>query len=337
MRKTLVAILCLTFVSALAQRENIVSFRDNLVLTSVLNTKSESFDFTGSNGQVLEYSTAPITGFGFGVDYKWLTFEYTKRLNSFSNEGLYGHTENFGIGFGFTMPKWYFRNFLESYNGYHITNPDLVRFNYLDSVGRYPYRPDIETFRYYAATNWIFNSDTYSSMASLWQLERQESSAGSWVSGLTFSYSAIVGDSAFIPSVQAPNFESVKDINVVSSSMLTVNGGYQYTLVLSNSRKWFVHLGLTPGLGVHWGGTYSNRTDEARDIPSRLAFSNEGRFIVGYNGDKWYFGYSALSYATVDAGGINPVSGLNNYNRFYLGYRFTLPKKIVNGLEKIGL
>ncbi len=320
-----------------AQRENIVSFRDNLVLTAVLNTKDEAFDFTNDRGQTLEYATAPITGLGMGIDYKWFTFEYTKRLNSFSNEGLYGHTENFGIGFGFTMPKWYFRNFLEMYDGYHMTNPDLLRFNYLDSIGSYPYRPDISTFRYLATFNWIFNSDTYSSMASLWQLERQESSAGSWVAGVTYSLNGIFGDSAFIPEIQSINFQDAAGISAVGNQTVTANIGYQYTFVLSNSKKWFVHLGWTPGFGAHWGSAYSNGTDEFRRYGPQFALSSEARFIVGYNGDNWYYGFTAISYGTIEGTGNNPISSFNNYNRVYLGYRFSLPEKVSKNLEKIGL
>lgn len=338
MRKGIFIALFLLSTMLFAQRENITSFRDNLVVTSVLNTKSERFDFTNSIGQTLEYSTAPITGFGFGIDYKWLTFEYTKRLNSANTDGLYGHTENFGIGFGFTMPKWYFRNFLESYDGYHLTTPDLLQFGYLDSAGSYPYRPDISTFRYFASFYWVFNNENYSSMASLWQLERQEKSAGSWVAGATFGISAVIGDSSFVPQAQEENFERIKDVRGVGATVFTLNGGYQYTFVLSNSKKWFIHLGLTPGIGTIWASSLDQVTDEVTSYDSNLAFSSEGRFVVGYNGDKWYFGYSAISYSTSDlSSDLNPLANHNVYNRFYLGYRFTLPKKVTNALEKVGL
>lgn len=338
MKKTIFYLFCSLSLMSQAQRENIVSFRDNLVLTSVLNTKSEGFEFTNSLDQTMEYSTAPITGVGLGVDYKWFTFEYSKRLNSASNDGLYGHTENFGIGFGFTMPKWYFRNFLEQYSGYHLTNPDFIRFGYLDSAGMYPYRPDITTVRYYASFNWVFNSDNYSSMASLWQLERQEKSAGSFILGATFGRSVLFGDSTFVPFPQRENFPDIRDINAMTASTFTVNTGYQYTFVLSNSKKWFLHLGINPGLGFGFGSAYENVNDNFIEYPTRLAFSNEGRFIVGYNGDKWYFGYTAINYLTVDASSnANPLSNFNNYNRLYLGYRFTLPKRVSESLEIIGL
>lgn len=338
MRKAFIYILLVSSAIVQAQRESIVSFRDNLVLTSVINTKSEGFDFTNSLAQTLEYSTAPITGIGLGIDYKWLTFEYSKRLRSASDDGLYGHTENFGIGFGFTMPKWYFRNFLEQYSGYHITNPDLIRFGYLDSIGMYPYRSDIITTRYYASFNWVFNSDNYSNMASLWQLERQEKSAGSFVLGATFGRSVLWGDSTFVPFKQRENFADIMDINYMTASTFTINTGYQYTFVLSNSKKWFLHLGLNPGLGLSSGTAVEQVNDRFIDYPTKLAFSNEGRFIVGYNGDKWYFGYTAINYLTVDASSnANPLSNFNNYNRLYLGYRFTLPKKVADSLEKIGL
>lgn len=321
-----------------AQRENIVSFSDNLILTSVVNTKSEGFSFTNDLDQTLEYETTPITGIGLGIDYKWFTFEYTKRFISHLNDSRYGHTENFGIGFGFTMPKWYFRNFLESYNGYHLTNPDLVRFGYLDSVGRYPYRPDIRSARYYASFNWIFNHNQYSSMASLWQLERQESSAGSWILGATFATSTILADSSFVPLPQRNNFEGIRDVNAIRATILTVNGGYQYTFVLSDSRKWFLHLGLSPGLGIGWGWAQNENTLYAQENDGSLAISNEARFVVGYNGDKWYYGYTAISYSTIDVSETySPMSNFNVYNRFYLGYRFELPNRVKNVLEKVWL
>lgn len=337
MRKLLL-ILFIIPISAVAQRDHIVSFREKLVVTGVLNTKSESFDFSNSIGQDLEYSTADITGIGLGVDYKWLTFEFTRRLKSASDDGLYGHTENFGIGFGFTMPKWYFRNFFEVYSGYHLTNPDFIAFNYLDSVGSYPYRPDITSTRYYATWNWVFNDENYSSLASLWQLERQERSGGSFVAGATYSTSIIQADSAFIPSAQEENFTSVANWNQMGYQAFGLNAGYQYTYVFKRNVKWFIHLGLTPGLGFSWSGAYNQASGDFVDLPSRAVFLTEGRLIVGYNGDKWYFGYSSIGYGTSAVGReINPISNFSSYNRFYVGYRFSLPEKISKPLERIGL
>lgn len=319
------------------QRENIVSFRDNLVLTGVINGKSESFDFTNEAGQTLEYSTAPITSLGFGVDYKWLTFEYAHRVNSTDNDGLYGHTENFGIGFGFTMPKWYFRNFLESYDGYHLTDPDFVKIGYLDSAGHYPYRPDVYTIRYLATWNWVVNSDKYSSMASLWQLERQEKSAGSLILGTTYGISLIGADSSLIPLAQRDNFPEASRLTVSRHQAFTLNVGYHYTFVLSNSHKWFLHLGLNPGIGVFWGASYDNEADQVINSPGSAGIASEGRFIVGYNGDRWYFGFTSIGYGAFGGGGDNPISNFNSYNRLYLGYRFTLPESISKPLKKIGL
>lgn len=336
--RILVFIVLFLPLAAVGQRDHIVSFRDKLVVTSVLNTKSESFDFTSSSDQNLEYSTADITGFGFGVDYKWLTFEFTKRLSSKGSDQVYGHTENFGIGFGFTMPKWYFRNFFEIYSGYHMTNPDFIDFNYLDSTGSYPYRPDISSVRYYASWNWVFNDENYSSMASLWQLERQEKSAGSWVAGGTYTYGSVMGDSAFIPPNQKPNFEQASHWREVSSRSMAANVGYQYTFVLSDSKKWFLHLGLTPGLGVNWSDAFDESEDDYVDLPTRAVFLTEGRFIVGYNGDQWYYGVSSIGYSSFAGGAeVSPVSNFNSYSRLYLGYRFTLPKKVEESLKVIGL
>lgn len=338
MRPALILAFVLGFFSAEAQRDHIVTFREKLVLTAVMNTKSESFDFTSRIGQELEYSTTDIIGLGVGIDYKWFTFEFSKRLNSKSLDGQYGHTENFGLGFGITMPKWYFRNFMEYYTGYHLTNPDFVNINYLDSVGMYPYRPDIGTFRYYASWNWVFNSENYSSMASLWQLERQEKSAGSLVAGMTYTLSGAFGDSAFIPHTQEANFPKVKDWNTLANSAMAVNVGYQYTFVLSKNKKWFLHLGLTPGVGVSWASALAENSSTEIDLGSRALLTTEGRFIIGYNGDDWYFGMSSIGYSTAAASeDYIPISSFNSYNRFYVGYRFSLPKKVTNTLEKIGL
>lgn len=336
MRKLLTASFIFLYFSSFAQRENIVSFTDKLVITSVLNTKSEDFSFSNEIGQSLEFSTAPITTLGLGIDYKWFTFEYGKRLGSSSEDGLYGHTENFGIGFGFTMPKWYFRNFLEQYTGYHITNPDLVQIGYLDSIGSYPYRGDVQTTKYFATFNWVFNNQKYSSMASLWQLERQEKSAGSLVAGVSVSWASARADSSFIPGVQQPNFPEVRDWKEIYVGTYTLNVGYQYTFVLSNSKKWFIHLGLNPGFGL----ATQSVVDESYDYfsqPNQFALTTEGRFIVGYNGDKWYYGFTSLGYTQAKANEVSVQSSFNSYNRLYLGYRFTLPKKTTEFLEKIWL
>lgn len=327
-----------TSMNARSQDHNVISFRDKLVAYNVLNVKSESVNFKSNIGQSLQYKTAEVTGFGFGMNYKWLSLEYTKRVRSSTVEGLYGHTENFGFGFGVTKRKWYFRNFYEEYNGYHMTNPDFISFNYLDSVGHYPYRPDMTSSRYLATCNWIFDAEHYSSMASLWQLERQIKSAGSFVAGLSYGQGGVSADSAFIPSSQIANFSEVSNWRSVKSHSFGVNLGYHYTFVFGPSRKWFVHLALSPGLGLNWSTVYNEAVNGNVELPNRAVFLSEDRFIAGYNGDKWYFGFSSILYTSNTLGkDLNPITKYNNYNRIYFGYRFTLPSHTVDALKKIGL
>jgi len=95
----------------------IKSYRDKLIITFVSTSNSNTITVSDSLGEQVSFATNLPTSFGFALDYKWLTAEYT---TSFGRAGPeeYGYTSLRSIGFGLTGRKLWFRNFYQKTKGY---------------------------------------------------------------------------------------------------------------------------------------------------------------------------------------------------------------------------
>lgn len=181
----------------------VASFRDNFIVTLVNETKYSRINVnynTYSNTYSLNYKTNDLNTWGIGLDYKWLTFEYTRKMPWYTPDPTMGDVENNGLGFGLTLRKFSFRFFFEKYKGYYLENTDawIPKAN-PDAPEYYYIRPDISTRMYYTKLNYVFNHKKFSNNASMWQLERQQKKAGSFVAGLTYIYNTFQADSSIIP------------------------------------------------------------------------------------------------------------------------------------------
>jgi hypothetical protein len=314
----------------------IKSFRDNFVLTFVTSANSNIVGTSDSLGNDYDFATNLPTSFGLGFDYKWLTLELT---SSFGNLGdpKKGETEATSFSFGLTMRKLWFRNFFQHMRGYHLENPTIINPGFDPQTDNYPYRPDVTTTVYFASINYGFNYRRYSHMASLWQLERQRKSAGSFTAGLSYAYNTYSADSALVPRAFQERFENQQFVLGYIKNVVGINLGYLYTLALGNDGRFFISLALIPGLSYqHERAFYDN------DLPAQT-FNGAGvhaelRGSLGYNGDKWYVAASLAGYAIASAfEGQNPSSVGYGFGRLAIGYKFTLPETKSPFLKKFGL
>jgi hypothetical protein len=312
----------------------IKSYRDNFVVTLVNTVNSGSVNITSSNGKSLQYSTNLANNWGIGLDYKWFTFEYTTYIPGLSSsDPTKGVTDHFNLGFGITGRKWWFRNFIARYNGYYVEDPTAIDTAW-DPGEAYPVRNDLGSFTYLASFNYGFNYRRYSHNAFLWQLERQKRSQGTWVAGVTFWYNSLSSDSSLVPAYIRADFPDAANFNQVNRIILSLNGGYSYTLALW--KKGFLSGLLVPGITMQRQVFFFPDGLANKDTDWGLGLMAEFRVALGYNGDTWY---TSLSYGNyVAAGNVSPdvtIGSGSGVVRFAVGVR--LPGLNNPFLKKFGL
>jgi hypothetical protein len=314
----------------------IKSFRDDLVVTLVSASSSNRISATDKQGKSLTYSTNLPTAMGIGIDYKWLTAEYTSSFGMSGEPGK-GYTSSKGLGFGLTGRKWWFRNFYRNTQGYFLMNPEYFDPQFNPATDNYPLRGDVSNTVYYATLNYGFNHRRFSNIAALWQLERQKKSAGSFTAGISYSRALHRSDSALFPEQFENRFELGEAITGFGFNMYGINFGYLHTFSFTRSRKWFLSLLLIPGISFQQGDAKLEDSG-SRIRKSAWGLHTESRVTAGYNGDRWYVSLAGVSYLiTTEFEGTNPLSQGYSFGRFAVGRRFGMNPAKSGILRKLGL
>ncbi len=314
----------------------IKSFRDYLVVTLVSSANSNVIGVSDSNGNSVDFAANLPTSFGIGLDYKWLTLELTSSFGSLGEPNK-GETTARSISFGLTMRKFWFRNFYQRMQGYHMDNPTYVNPEFNPVFDQYPYRSDLKTTIYFASINYGFNYRRYSHMASLWQLERQRKSAGSFTAGISYAYNSYGADSSLVPSEVQDRFANRDFLVGYFRNIFGLNIGYLYTLAFGNDGKFFISLALIPGLSYQFERAYYDNGLPAESL-NGIGVHSEIRGSLGYNGNQWYTTASLAVYVIASAfEGQNPGSVGYGFGRFVVGYKFRLPETKSPFLKKFGL
>jgi hypothetical protein len=312
------------------------SFNGDLTMSAVAQSTNNNISLKNVLKDEVTFATNLPLNYGLALDYKWLSLGFTSSLGRTPNEEK-GLTQLRNFGFGITMRKITFRNFYQTTQGYYLANPGYFNPDFNPQTDAYPHRDDLRSTVYYATLNYLFNHKTFSNNAALFQLERQKKSAGTFVTGATYSYVTYRADSALVPAEYQYLFLGNNFITSLYVNLIGANFGYMHTFVLTKNYKFFYSLGIIPGLSYQHGAAYYGN-GQAPANRSALGLHAEGRMTFGYNGDTWYAATSIVGYAL--AGRIHEVNPYNqgfSFLRFSVGYRFKKFQHNNKQLQKIWL
>ncbi len=314
----------------------IESFRDYMVITLVTVRNTNNVSVNDNYGNDVVFSTNLPFYFGLALDYKWLTFEYTSSFNKQGDISM-GKTDSKSIGFGITGRKFWFRNFWKKYQGYYMSNPKYYNPDFDPEIDEYLLRPDLKTTIYFANLNYGFNYRKFSNIASLWQLEKQKKSAGSFTAGLSFAYINYAADSSLIMPEWEENFNEnvlIKEFNLL---VFGINGGYLHTFPMFKRRRLFISLALIPGLSYQTGQA-THESNEQLPQKNMIGAQTEARIVLGYNHKRWYTSLSTIGYYLTNSfSEENPINQDYTFFRFMIGYKIKMPETKSALLKKIGL
>lgn len=309
------------------------SYRDKLVLTLVSLYRDNHITLTDTeSNEIVSFTTNGTFQFGFALDYKWATAELTFPMRWLSREDSeLGHTNSFRFSLGATKRRLWFRTFYEKNNGYYttISETDTI---YVPSSERI--RSDITNTALFASLYYGFNHKKFSYMASLWQIEKQKKSAGSLIAGVTYARDDIEGGVPLPPRQLYKSYPELKSVNRLKNNYYGINLGYAGTLVLF--KDFFATLTFVPGVFVRQTKVFELNKNGS-DKTHRFGYSLDAKIGIGYVGKHFFTGLSVFANTLeTKLRKRSQFSDEFNYARFYLGFRFKVPKRR-GFLEKIGL
>lgn len=275
----------------------------------------------------MEFESIFPLNLGVAFDYKWIALSYGFNIPVDDK-----HTSFSGIRFSITQPKIWTKISWQAVNGFsNRTIENMRRMNADSLIGdsKRQYNPDYNFQSQSAYFNllYAFNSSRYSHLASLWQINKQLKSAGSFALGVVGWYHYVAGDSVISPYSEKYLTDSIgnpanpaKDIK--SSRVLSagIQAGYAYTWILK--RDFFIHLSTFPAMMLQWNDlTFTN--DKVRNYMAVFGFLDETQFSAGYNGKRHFTGIRAqniIAVSNLNAGGFE----VNNNLQFSVFYGLRL-------------
>ena len=269
----------------------IKSYYHKLIITNA--NISRNYDIAlvhplNEQSQVYYTSSLPAN-YGIGLDYKWLALEYTVKLSVLENP-----TWQRSFRTGITGKRIWAKAFWQEFRGLgREINTDKLSTEAPETV----FRADIYSRMGYMNVMYAFNGRTYSHLASLYQVDKQRKSAGSWAVGLSFMRNYTKGDSAIVKyDYGKPSNQD--DILKVGAMSFFVQGGYAHTFVFGK-QQFFVNLSLFPAFGFQRTSVkYLDKQVEKQE--SRLGFQNEVQISFGYNTDIFFTGFRVENFYFLD-------------------------------------
>ncbi|MFN5921986.1 MAG: DUF4421 family protein [Bacteroidota bacterium] len=302
------------------------SYYDDYMHLTLVSLKQTHQVTVANTDKSLTYIYRPnsVFRFGMGVDYRFLSLEYSSQIDALNKSDLRkGFSELNSFRLGITGRRLLVNLLLQDIKGMYLENVADFSASWSSLTDFYPRRKDMHSVAYVGSMYYFFNHSRYSTMASLWQIDRQKKPAGSFLAGVTMSYHSLSGDTAVGPQATLANDSSaiIKD----KVYQYGLNVGYAYNLVLY--KRFFFNAIMVPGVNIQLGEeSYTNGKKENQKPSTGL--HGDFRFTAGYNGTRYYSGimYTNNFLFSKIRSNVN-IDFYHEYVRFFAGARFNIRKR----------
>ncbi len=305
---------------------NIIDMSDKLNVHFYGKQKMTSFNFYDVDQKRLMVYR-PNSNFNIGIGFNYQFFGLGIALNfKFINDDddLYGVTKRLDMQMNAYGKKSVIDLTLFAYKSFYIENPNDVFPAYKQQQGNY-IRPDIHSFSMGVSYLYIFNNKNFSYKSAFINNAIQKHSAGSFFMGPQLMFLAVSGDSSFFPSNSY--FDSLPALKSVSRLSMGILSGYAYNIIIHHD--YYISLSLT--IAQDFGKQSYSIGDKFYVRKWVPAFDLLPRFAIGYNGTKYYGGFSGVVKVTAinamqNDAGINMGYKFGNF-RFFIGRRFNMKRR----------
>jgi hypothetical protein len=296
------------------------SYANQFALKLVAINKINYFGIKDKNtGAGLSYRPEYGVNLGLGVSYKWFALDLVFNLGIRENKD-FENSKFFDFQGRIFSSRQFFEGTLQYYYGHILGNISGIDYQINDLP---VIRDDIRSISYGLQYLYAFNYDKFSLKAPFVLNEIQLKSAGSPIFGASFSYFTMDADSSIVAQNLIEYFDPklhMIDFNVIS---LAVNIGYMYTFVWK--KRFFVTLGLIPGLNFNLGDSKAEQRDA---FGWNVSYKIKTMNALGYNGKRFFTGFQFVG----DLNNIRIYEKLqtkftHGSLKFFVGYRFRKKRK----------
>jgi hypothetical protein len=255
---------------------------------------------------------------GIGFAYKWIGLDLLFNVGLWEDNELEGSER-----FDFLIRMFTSKHFIEANITYYYGHQLDFIFGVDENIEEiHKLRQDLRVLTLGLQYLYVFNYDKFSIKAPFVQNEIQRKSAGSFILGFSLNYYSMDADSTVVPEELKYNFN--EGLNLVDVSVITpaVSFGYMYSFVVKE--KFFLTLGLIPGLNL----TYGDRKTDIRELINwQLSYKIRSMFAIGYNARKFFTGiqlFGDVNNIRIDRK--QQAFFTNGSLKFFVGYRFIKDK-----------
>lgn len=295
-------------------------FPDKFYIKPILTVRRLSLELAAKDRQVDKISFVPSSnnflGLGlyiFNINIE-LSFKVPQNEEEVPTE-IYGQTESFDFQANIYAKKWSADVSYQNYQGFYVENPES-HYPQWNEDGPFPIRDDLHLKYVQLNAFYLFNHKRFSFRAPYIQAEQQLKSQGSFLLGGFFSNFNMVADTALIPQASREFFPENSGFKKSRVTTLAVLPGYTYTLTY---RDFYINAMLAAGPGNIWM-IYDREGSEDREVKIRPVVGF--RAAVGYNGDRFFTGITAMNnFVSANVGNLDVNSSSANIKLFF-GVRF---------------
>ncbi|MBI5218720.1 MAG: DUF4421 family protein [Bacteroidia bacterium] len=308
----------------------IENYSDSLSVQLAASSKYNKFEISSNPAdskvsKVMRFNPNKKASLGFGVNYKWFGLSLGVAFPFLNNDDFkYGHTDQFDLQANFYLRKFIIDGYLQTYKGYYINNPLDFDTAWFNNRTNFPSRSDIQTASAGLAFSYVKNHKKFSYKAPFSQTERQKKRAGSWIFGGFFSIYYLGADSNIVKFAAAGSFNDSCKIRYAIIISEGVSAGYAYTFIIK--KRYYISLSFMPGLAYQTSHLWIEGMQTGIK-KSGVNLKTQARFAMGYSGEKYYWGFSAVSDEFVMK---NSTSSQLKYSlgniKFFFGRWFNLKK-----------
>lgn len=302
MRHCLVVFILLSCTVVVGQN-SVLSFRENLLVKSNINTQNESFSIQNNNQSILVNANNTYR-LEVGANYKFLGlkigFSPSSRSSDFKSKFLNSQLNIF-------LKQWIQSFEYRKVQGFYQDNNAQLLAQF----------PDLKTTSWLGTTSYVLNNNF--SLKHLTHLnEWQRETAGSFVPTLKYGFNRL---------------SNSIDYQKVAENSFDVSFAPAYYYTWAFKEHWFISSSIAPALGVRF------TTEKLNNITNKDTFISRALALTlqfGYTSET----ISAGASFNFDSNAINKdltQSMVNDksYASLYFGYRFTPPNFLKRTVEQI--
>lgn len=302
MRNCLVVFILLSCTVVVGQN-SVLSFRENLLVKSNINTQNESFSIQNNNQSILVNANNTYR-LEVGANYKFLGlkigFSPSSRSSDFKSKFLNSQLNIF-------LKQWIQSFEYRKVQGFYQDNNAQLLAQF----------PDLKTTSWLGTTSYVLNNNF--SLKHLTHLnEWQRETAGSFVPTLKYGFNRL---------------SNSIDYQKVAENSFDVSFAPAYYYTWAFKEHWFISSSIAPALGVRF------TTEKLNNITNKDTFISRALDLTlqfGYTSET----ISAGASFNFDSNAINKdltQSMVNDksYASLYFGYRFTPPNFLKRTVEQI--